>query len=267
MLIFLGANYFLSVRQFLEAEKKIRINTLVKHSNLSFTDACKILTSSKTPVDIQEEERKFLELLTFDFGTEFKVGDEEGILFFFAGFCARSEAKNLKCESCIALFVLSKDVPSINFDAACFDDNLGEKRAKFIQQINRGGLFTPTDALYVCVLHARQLYKEVFDKGEIEKKFLDLENPQHVFSAMLEMKMKNDPNAVAILDQTCVNSHTFGERMKTIGDRIYNTFSKNFSQEINDQENKKRKRKSKGSKDPKDSSARKIRKLQNDTNF
>ena len=267
MLIFLGANYFLSVRQFLEAEKKIRINTLVKHTNLSFTDACKILTSSKTPVDIQEEERKFLELLTFDFGTEFKVGDEEGILFFFAGFCARSEAKNLKCESCIALFVLSKVAPDINFDAACFDDNLGESRAKFIQQINRGGHFTPTDALYVCMLHARQLYKEVFDKGEIEKKFLDLENPQHVFSAMLEMKMKNDPNAVAILDQTCVNSHTFGERMKTIGDRIYNTFSKNFSQEINDQENKKRKRKSKGSKDPKDSSARKIRKLQNDTNF
>ena len=135
------------------------------------------------------------------------------------------------------------------------------------EQINRGGLFTPTDALYVCVLHARQLYKEVFDKGEVEKKFLDFENPQHVFSAMLEMKMKNDPNAVAILDQTCVNSHTFGERMKSIGDTIYNTFSKNFSQEINDQENKKRKRKSKGSKDPKDSSARKIRKLQNDTNF
>ena len=82
-----------------------------------------------------------------------------------------------------------------------------------------------------------------------------------------EMKMKNDPNAVAILDQTCENSHKFGERIKSIGDRIYNTFSKNFSQEINCQENKKRKRKSKGSKDPKDSSARKIRKLQNDTNF
>ena len=233
-------------------------------ANLSFTDACKILTSSKTPVDIQEEERKFLELLTFDFGTEFKVGDEEGILFFFAGFCARSEAKNLKCESCVALFVLSKDVPNINFDAACFGDNLGESRAKFIAQINRGGLFTPTDALYVCVLHARQLYKEVFDKGEIEKKFLDLENPQHVFSAMLEMKMKNDPNAVAILDQSCVNSHKFGERIKSIGDTVFNTFSKNFTQEIMDKENKKRKR---NKKDPKDSSARKIRKLQNDTNF
>ena len=91
-----------------------------------------------------------------------------------------------------------------------------------------------------------------------------MENPQHVFSAMLEMKMKNDPNAVAILDQTCVNSHKFGERMKSIGDRIFNTFSKNFSQELNDKENKKRKR---NKKDPKDSSARKIRKLQNETNF
>ena len=36
-----GANYFLSVRQFLEAEKKIRLQSLVKHSNLSFNEALK----------------------------------------------------------------------------------------------------------------------------------------------------------------------------------------------------------------------------------
>ena len=33
-----GANYFLSVRQFLETEKKIRLNSLVKFSNLSMTE-------------------------------------------------------------------------------------------------------------------------------------------------------------------------------------------------------------------------------------
>ena len=67
MLIFLGANYFLSVRQFLEAEKKIRINTLVKHTNLSFTEACKILTSSKTPEPGKHDARiitKMVELAT-----------------------------------------------------------------------------------------------------------------------------------------------------------------------------------------------------------
>ena len=129
--------------------------------------------------------------------------------------------------------------------------------------MNCGGLFTPTDSLYVCVLHARQLYKEVFDKGEIEKKFLSVENQQSVFSKMFEMKMKNDENAAGILNQTCENSHKFSERMSSIGARVFNTFSKNFMAEINDEVHKSKKRNSKD--DPKkSSSARKIKKMQSD---
>ena len=46
---------------------------------------------------------------------------------------------------------------------------------------------------------------------------------------------ENDTNAVTILDQTCQESHKFAERIKSIGDRIFNTFSKNFTGEINDE--------------------------------
>ena len=38
-----GANYYLSVRQFLESEKKICLQTLIKFGDLSFKDACEIL--------------------------------------------------------------------------------------------------------------------------------------------------------------------------------------------------------------------------------
>ena len=40
-----GANYYFSVRQFLESEKKIRIQTLIKFGDLSFSDACEVLKS------------------------------------------------------------------------------------------------------------------------------------------------------------------------------------------------------------------------------
>ena len=220
-----------------------------------------MLKNSKSQEDTDEEARKLLSLLSFDFGTEFDVGDEEGILFFFAGFLARAESKVITCESCIALFVLSKDPPKINFGEVLGDDP-GDSKAKFLKAINRGGLFTPTDALYICVLHARQLYNEVFDKSENEKKFLSVQNQHHVFSAMFEMKMSNDVNCSGILNQTCEHSHKFSARLGSIGGRAFNTFAKNFTSEIKDKIHQGRKRKSKG-KTQKSSAERKIAKLNN----
>ena len=77
--------------------------------------------------------------------------------------------------------------------------------------------------------------------------------------------MRNDENAVTILNQTCKEGHKFSERIKSIGDRVFNTFSKNFTAEINDKIHmeKKRKPKDESKDDPKkNSSARKIKKLQ-----
>ena len=97
----------------------------------------------------------------------FGAPNEEGILFFFAGFLARAESKRLKCEPCVNLFAKDRKTPIVHLD-----EDLGDEKERFLQQVNRGGLFTPTDSLYICVLHARQLYKEIFDKGDIERKFL-----------------------------------------------------------------------------------------------
>ena len=58
----------------------------------------------------------------------------------------------------------------------------------------------------------------------------------------------------------------FSARIKSIGARIFNTFSKNFVGELNDKIHKDRKRmpKEKKNDSTQDSGARKIRKLQSD---
>ena len=78
------------------------------------------------------------------------------------------------------------------------------------------------------------MYKKIFDKAEVEKKFLSMENQRSVFTACLEIKMQVDSNASDILDQACKESHKFSERIKSIGDRVFNTFCKNFAGELND---------------------------------
>ena len=58
------------------------------------------------------------------------------------------------------LFIKSKETPDI-----VLDEDLSDTKADFLEKINRGGLFTPSDALYICVLYARQLFKKIFDKA------------------------------------------------------------------------------------------------------
>ena len=254
-----GANYYLSPRQFFESEKKIRLQCLIKFGNLSFKEACDILKSAQRSEDTELEAHKLLLKIGYFFEVDFDVNGEEGILYYVAGFASKAELKRISCSSCTPLFVKSKDTPNIELD-----NDLGERKGMFLEQINRGGLCTPSDAMFVCVLYARRLYEKIFDKGEAEKMFLSMKSQRDVFTACLEKKMANDFHSCEILDQTCEESaHKFSERISSIGARFFNIFSKNFISEINDEIHQGKKRQK--TNDPKkDSSARKIKKLQCD---
>ena len=259
-----GANYFLSVRQFLEAEKKIRLQTLIKFGKLSFKEASVILQGGQRWEDTEKEARELLTLIGFDFKIDFDVKDEQAILFYIAGFLSFGELRKISCESCISLFAKDTAAPKIKFDDAA---DFSQYRAEFLEQINRGGLCTPSDAMYICALYARQLFLKTFDNGDIQKHFFTLKCQRNVFTACLEIKMQFDTNSAAILAQTCQNEepHKFSERIRSIGDRVFNTFSKNFITERNDEINEAKKRKGKGN-DKESQAARKIAKLTNTSN-
>ena len=253
-----GANYFLSVRQFLEAEKKIRLQSLIKFTKLSFKEACEVLKSAQNPDDTLKEAKDLLAMIGFDFTIEFKLDVEQGILYYVAGYCARGEAMRLKCESCLCLFAKSKESPVF-----VLSEDLGDKRDEFLNMVNRGGLYTPSDAMYICTVYAYQLFMKIMDGGEIQKKFLSFQCQRSVFTACLELKMNYDSSSLAIMEQTCQaqEPHKFSDRISSIGQRLFNTFSKNFVREIEDKTHKDKPRKRKG--DTKASaSARKIAKLQ-----
>jgi len=57
-----GANYFLSQRQFLEAEKVIRIKSLIKHSGLNMSEIKDIMSNVKN-VDQEKDSESFIQIL------------------------------------------------------------------------------------------------------------------------------------------------------------------------------------------------------------
>ena len=260
-----GGNYYLSVRQFLEAEKKIRLQSLIKFGNLNFKEASLVLQGSHQSDDTEKEARDLLTLIGFDFQIEFDIKDEQAILFFIAGFLSFGELKHISCESCVPLFAKDKhQAPKIQIDGEKNVENFNY-RAEFLEQINRGGLCTPSDSMYMCALYARQLYQKIYDKGEIQSMFMAFKNQRNVFAASLEMKMQYDTNSAAILEQTCKLEvpHKFSDRIKSIGDRVFNTFSQNFVSERKDEIHASRKRN--GTRYDKESKAdRKTKKLKGD---
>ncbi|QQP34562.1 Putative LOC100205425, partial [Caligus rogercresseyi] len=85
-----GANYYVSVRQILEAEKKIRIKSLVKFNNLTFTEIKEVLTdASSTNTEIITTD-----WISSDLETIASLG-ESNALYFVAGYVAFSLKKNI----------------------------------------------------------------------------------------------------------------------------------------------------------------------------
>lgn len=86
-----GANYFLAVRQVLEAEKTIRIRSLVKFTKLSMAEIRECLSDKDTTKEDQLDAERLLNALPIDsFEWELpKDKAEQNMLFYVAGFHAR----------------------------------------------------------------------------------------------------------------------------------------------------------------------------------
>jgi hypothetical protein len=152
-----GANYYLSVRQFLEAEKKIRLKCLVKFGKLSLEDVADVFAEGNLAEqsNIVGSACELLSLLPSDGMSEgIKLNGEEGIIFYVAGYIARSLLKRVKCESCPGLLVKSRDAPAIELSEE--EDNQEDCQAKedFLKSINRGGLVTPSELVCAHISQA-----------------------------------------------------------------------------------------------------------------
>ena len=116
-----GANYYLSVRQFLEAEKKIRIRCLVKFSNMNMKEINEIShgTAAENKAKVERDAARILAMLPSDGLSDYTATEcdgEETVVYYIAGFIARSVLKQTKCECCTELIAKDKTAPLIEIE-------------------------------------------------------------------------------------------------------------------------------------------------------
>jgi hypothetical protein len=243
-----GANYYISVRQFLEAEKKIRLKCLVKFQGLKLSDVAEVFQEGDEAEKnkVQDEADNLYALLPLDnLSCDFQLHKgEEGILYYVSGYIARSILKRTKCDNCHELLIKSMEPPEIEIGQEEEEEKEEDRQAKeaFLRSVDRGGLVTPSELVYLVCVHAIQLKEELFDNGKLQKKFLASANPRSVFASILKMKIECSTETVELLNQTCNSAHEFLKFVPTIAIKIFNCLSKNFISKLNDEIHAARKR-------------------------
>jgi hypothetical protein len=253
-----GANYFLSVRQFLEAEKAIRLKSLVKYSKLSMEEITVNMSEGQNSrSDANRADIEALLTLMEDVTVEAMMSEDrdDAIVYFVAGYIARGLVKKQKCQLCIELICESTAIPPVRF---CDDANGTVERSAFLDQINRGGLVKPSDLLFIFCLQAHELQKILFGDEELKNTFIASECPRAVFTGLLIEKLESSFNTQQLLETKCSLGHDFTNVFRRAAQTYCNCMLKNFVSEINDKLHEARKRSAKS--EP--SADRKISKLQ-----
>ena len=147
-----GGNYYNSVIQFLQAEKTIRVRSLVS-MGYNIREIKDAFSETKKDCALQQQEviKSFLaELESFELTDDNVLKDgEKSILFYIAGYIAKCLAKE-KCSDCNELFTPGKVSIQIFFDDNDIQDTSPVKaKEEFINAVSRGGLRKPSDVLYI----------------------------------------------------------------------------------------------------------------------
>ncbi len=253
-----GGNYFISIRQILEAEKSIRLKSLLKFSGLSMTEVKEAFKdgSNRQTEATNTQTNELLQLLDHDCLDFSNIQVEDAnIIFYISGCFARSLCKEQTCDMCVKLLKKSDDVPNIIFMQE-HEVQYQAERQQFIDQVNRGGLCFPTDLTYVACLHAWNFFHDIQSQKDAYNFLLSSTEPRKVFTQAFLTICSNTTETQSIICQHCENGHDFSELFERLAIKMFNTFAKNICAERNSEIHKGKKR------GIKSGDGRKVKKLQ-----
>ncbi|KAG1681278.1 hypothetical protein GQR58_011935 [Nymphon striatum] len=131
-----GANYFVSVKQILEAELKIKAASLLKFSGI---DQLNLLTSGESASGLKDESH--LDQIALDFTNvivEKGCGNlnsaDKNVIYYVTGAVVRSHIRQSKCDSCQKILSDGPLSPLTEENV----DGIDDATKVFLQDINRG---------------------------------------------------------------------------------------------------------------------------------
>lgn len=221
-----GANYFISVREVFQSEKKIRAVSLLKFSHITMYDL-------DAAIDLQED-RDSLETLKLAFKIRGKLKidyipstSEENIVLYVCGAICRSTLRTTKCSSCRE--VLCSD-SELNSELDIDDVTDPNSCLNFQNIVTRGGLLKPTDYAYVLCIESFRVFEEIRSNEDLISSLLQCSKQRHLFRRIVEYVMDESTYMHSVFGHdTCTERHNVSMFMIC---RFFNTMMKGLTRNL-----------------------------------
>lgn len=154
---FNGGNFYISVKQLLDSERKIRVLNILQE---------RILTSAQSLTEDLNLDKKAaytpdVSWLVKDVSIQCVSIDDltfhdGNILYFVAGYIGRSISRERKCIECKRILLADNKCM-----VAEVDDNIDDQHKHLFDEINRGSLSAPNDILFAICAFGMLSYLKV----------------------------------------------------------------------------------------------------------
>ena len=165
---------------------------------------------------------------------------DKNILFYVAGFIARIVSKESNCSECKDLCVSQENQLQIDFLEM---DNCEEDDAHtgkyLLEQVNRGGLCTPTELIYRSCLYNWNFYRTLSAQGSFLDEVYKSRNSKATYVHMATSLMAEGELSSQILKEHCSCNHSFEAVFPKICYKMFNLMTRNYTFRINDSIRKK----------------------------
>lgn len=166
-----------------------------------------------------------------------EVGEANAV-FYVAGFIGFSlkRSKAVDCTACQVSMVYKDEGPEpmIDGEAEEGSEDAAHKR-RFLDIINRGGLSTPTDQLYITCLYAQSCLDHIKKSPEEWANLLAMPNPGASFVLTFCEKMEESEEVADMVNSDCVFGHKWSDHLPRIAQKMFNIMAQNVVAEKADE--------------------------------
>ena len=219
----------MSIKQLLEAEKKIRCLSLLQKEilkNISTFDKSNELDLLAEAL-LQDEEQMYLKDIFANISLDDMPEADANVAFFVSGYIARSIARRRKCSCCCKLLI--KNIDSIKEPLEISGEICGNYKELF-EMANRGGLTEPTEVCFTITALAVQCYTRVASDETQFKKFLCVGNQRSAFISGVRAMANSTAMFRELLNVKCSADHS---NFDLILQGAFNCCAKNSLKRIN----------------------------------
>ena len=228
-----GANYYISMRQVIEGNIKIRALSLLKYSGFSVNEIDDVIQSDasrkRNTTDLAEDALadSMAESLQH---LRWPSSNDANVIFYVSGAMARSVVRITRCEHCKEELVSPDPLAPIEMDDA-FDYGA----ATFLEDVNRGGLTRPNDYSFELAVNCWRVFETIKSSSALKAQLLAAECQRSLFVKIID-RVTDISNCGQLLvsENYCVRGH---DLKLLLVQRLFNCFAKNAIKQLNTEAN------------------------------